>query len=82
MLVAAEKKYPRFNEAWEGLSWLIAHGGDKVGAVERKFGGVGHFMYTFAGDPEAGFPRIVVVYRWYPGRYVIRAVVICDPPAN
>ena len=79
-IVASRAKYQRFDEAWEGLSWLIAHGGDRLGVVERKFGGVGHYVYTYEGDGVAGFPRIVVVYRWGLGKYTLRMIVVSDPP--
>ena len=80
-ILAAQQKYPRFEEAWDGLCWLIAHGGDRLGVTERKFGNVGHFIYTYEGDEVAGFPRIVVVYSYAVGSYTLRMIVVSDPPA-
>lgn len=77
-IVAARAKYSRFDEAWDGLIWLIAHGGDAMIAEEREQGTV----VTYEGDGVAGFPRIVLVYRWGMGRYTIRYAVISDPPED
>lgn len=79
VIVAAREKWPRFDTIWEGIVWLIAHGGDRIRAEERTFGGVGHFMFTYSGDPVARFPRIVVVYRWGNGAYVLRMLLVSSP---
>ena len=78
-LVAAEQQWPRFPEIWDGIIWMIAHGGDKIGGPERRFGTGGHFTYTYEGDSVAGFPRIVVVYRWGLGSWTIRMIVVSAP---
>ena len=75
-VIAAEQQWPRFLEIWDGLMWMIAHGGDKNGGPERRFGTGGHFVYAYEGDSVAGFPRIVVVYRWGNGNWTIRMVVV------
>ena len=79
MIVSARMTWPRFEEAWDGLVWLIAHGGDRLAATEKTFGGVGHFMLAYAGDAVAGYPRIAVVYRWGSGAYTIRMITVSDP---
>jgi hypothetical protein len=78
-IVTARQTWPRFEEAWDGLVWLIAHGGDRLLATERKFGGVGHYMIAYEGDLIAGFPRIALVYRWGNGAYTIRMIVVSEP---
>lgn len=75
---SARARWPRFDEIWEALVWLIAHGGHKIGAEERTFGGVGHYVYTYAGDAKARFPRIVVVYRWHLESFTIRMIVVSE----
>ena len=75
-IAAARERWARFEEIWDGIVWLIAHGGDKLDVVERPFGGVGHFIYTYEGDTVADFPRIVVAYRWRPGSYVLRMLLV------
>ncbi len=54
-------------------------GGDRLDAEERVIGGVGHFIYAYGGDPAAGFPRIVVAYRWALGSYTLRWLLVSSP---
>lgn len=77
-IVEARNEWPRFDEIWDGLVWLIAHGGHKIG-TERNFGGVGHRVYVYAGDEIAGFPRIVVVYRHNVESFTLRMIVVSKP---
>ena len=77
-VMSARERWPRFDEIWDGLVWLVAHGGHKIGAEEREFGGVGHYVYTFAGDRMAGFPRIVLVYKWGVGSFTLRVILVSD----
>jgi hypothetical protein len=78
-IVAARELWPRFEEIWDGVVWLIAHGGDRLDAEERVIGGVGHFIYAYEGDPAAGFPRIVVAYKWALGNYTLRWLLVSSP---
>lgn len=78
-IASARAKWPRFDDIWDGLVWLIAHGGHKIGAEERKFGGIGHYVYTYIGDVTVGFPRIVVVCKWTPEAFVLRLLLVSDP---
>lgn len=75
-IVAARNTWARFDEIWDGIVWLIARG---LEGEKRLFGGVEHNIYTYAGDPVAGFPRIVVVYRWGVEAYVLRVLLVSDP---
>ena len=75
-IVGARETWIRFDEIWDGIVWLIARG---MHAQERQFGGVGHFVYTYTGDVIAGFPRIVVVYRWSVEAYIVRVLLVSQP---
>lgn len=75
-IASARMQWPRFDEIWDGIVWLIARG---LEGEKRTFGGVGHSVYTYAGDTIAGFPRIVVVYRWSVEAYVLRMLLVSQP---
>jgi hypothetical protein len=36
-------------------------------------------MYVYAGDAEAGFPRIVVVYKYSLEYFTLRMIVVSAP---
>ena len=80
IIVSSQEKYPRFDDAWNGVCWLIAHGGDRLKAKEIEFGGSRHYVLTTEGDGVARFPRIVVVYRWGMGAYTLSMLLVSDPP--
>jgi hypothetical protein len=81
-IAASVQTWPRFDEIWDGLVWLIAHNGHAIGAIEREIGGVGHYVYTYEGDTVAGYPRIVVAYRYGMGRFTVRWLVVSAPPKD
>jgi hypothetical protein len=80
LIEAARSQYPRFDEAWDGIVWLIAHGGHKMGSP-YKFGNVGHILYVDEGDRVVGFPRILVVYRYTLEAFVIKLIRVSSPSA-
>lgn len=55
------EKFPRFDEAWEGLKWLLAREGQNLG-LWRTEGDTHYRVYVQAGDELAGTPEIWVVY--------------------
>jgi hypothetical protein len=75
-IVSARERWPRFDDIWHGITWLIARG---MIVEERQFAGRGHYVYTYGGDAIAGFPRIVVVYRWSVEAYVLRTLLVTEP---
>jgi hypothetical protein len=81
-ITSARQEWHRFEEIWEGIVWLIAHNGQAIGAEERTFGGVDHYVYTFDGDQVAGFPRIVVVYKYSLGAFVLRMILVSTPASD
>ena len=56
-----ERAHLRFNEAWEGLVWLLARRGDRIGIVHTGAGREFR-LYVQAGDELARTPQIAVVY--------------------
>lgn len=56
-----ESELPRFAEAWNGLTWLLARKGEELGAIREGTGLIFH-LYVQEADPQAGTPRITVLY--------------------
>jgi len=57
-------RYPRFNEAWEGLKWLLSRSPTVKGSVSQ-IGASGEYRsYVLAGDLLAETPEIWVVYTY------------------
>lgn len=59
---AYAKQFPRFEEAYDALQWLLARKPDKVDNLERDVGGRTYYLYRQAADKLAKTPAIVVVY--------------------
>ena len=74
----ARTNYPRFDDTWEGIMWLLAYGGHKMGSP-TELGGVGHRIYVDNGDAVAGFPRILIVYKVTVEAFVIKILRVSDP---
>lgn len=54
--------YPRFEEAWEGLKWLLARNPVLKGSVRKMVGTEEYRLYVLAGDAVAKTPDLWVVY--------------------
>ncbi len=52
--------YPRFQEAWDALEWLLARSASNIG---RASNGGELRLYVQADDPIANVPAIWVIYR-------------------
>lgn len=66
----ARKKYPRIDDAWEGLTWLLSRD-PGVGESHR-----GYYRYALGG--MFGVPPIVVVYKFDRIYVVIELVYIVE----
>lgn len=58
------RKYPRFDEAFEALKWLLARKCETLQGGMRTVGGVTYHLYRQAADNLAGTPAIVIVYTY------------------
>jgi hypothetical protein len=58
------EKFPRFDEAWEALKWLLSRNPEPKGSALKIMpdGASRYRAYVLAGDPLAGTPDIWVVY--------------------
>jgi hypothetical protein len=68
------EKFERFDEAWEGLQWLLCRTPDLKEAMLWGDGTEGYRAYVAAGDPLANTPDIWVVYTFTEAEVVILGV--------
>lgn len=71
------RQFPRFDEAWVGLQWLLARNPRPQGCAAREVDGVYYSVYVAAGDEVAGTPDIWILYTFDNAE-----VVIVDVSAN
>jgi hypothetical protein len=57
-------KNPRFEEAYEALTWLLARSRDKIPKQVRKVDGIEYNLYVQAKNPIAHTPRIRVIFTY------------------
>jgi hypothetical protein len=78
------EKFRRFDEAWEGLKWLLARTPDLKGAASwvGEWVGEGSFRaYAAAGNPLADTPDIWVIYSYTESVVLIMGVqAVVRPP--
>jgi hypothetical protein len=63
------KQFPRFNQAWEGLKWLLAR--HPTVGYKNNVNGTTYYLHVVAGDELAGTPQIAVVYTFDENQVVI-----------
>jgi hypothetical protein len=79
-IAQAGKTYRRFDEAWEGLIWLIARNPRPAGSVHSTTDrGVDFFFYLAKGDADAGVPTIYIFYEFTDQRVTIHYFEAFDP---
>lgn len=57
-----EKKFDRFEEAFDALKWLLARKCDSVKSGIRTVERTTYYLYQQASDPLAETPSIIVLY--------------------
>ena len=58
---AARDKFPRFDDAWNGLNWLLARRPESMGVAPSV--GNGLRLYVQDGDRLAGAPQVWIMFR-------------------
>jgi hypothetical protein len=80
-LIDAEcANYPRLEEAWEGLKWLLSRSADRTGLSSR--GDDTLRLYVQSDDPLADVPALWVLYRVTDDEVQIIAVKVIPPSAG
>ncbi len=77
-----DKKYHRFDEAYDGLKWQLARRCDRILSLVRRHGGVNYHLYRQAGDAIAGTPDISVLYTFDDDQVNIIGVTADEPLAE
>lgn len=57
------RQFSRFEEAYDGLKWLLARRCDRMG-LYRAVGSTNYRLYRQDSDPVAQTPSLVVVYSY------------------
>lgn len=74
------EKFPRFEEAWEGLKWLLSRNPAPKGSARREAVSGGEYRsYVSASDPLAKTPEIWVVYTYTDDQVIILGVNAVEP---
>ena len=72
------ERFPRFNEAWEALKWLLSRNPEPKGSARKVNSdnpdGPRYRAYVLAGDWLAGTPDIWVVYAYNDAEVTIFGV--------
>ena len=66
--------FPRFDEAYRGLIWVLARRCDRVIRQVRGFEGTEYCLYVQAADPVANTPRITVIYTFTDDQLTIISI--------
>ena len=75
-----EEQFPRFDEAWHGLTWLLARNPDR--GLSRTIEGREYRLYVQAGDDLAGTPELWVLFSYDENEVVIYGLNAVAPPAE
>jgi hypothetical protein len=73
---AAYARWPRTDEAWEAVTWALAHDPFSAGPAISESGLVR--VFVFDGARSIGMPTVRAVYVIEPAVVVVRAVVFED----
>lgn len=75
------EQFSRFDEAWEGLKWLLARNPDiGIKQTDANNQPTGYRLYAQAHDELAGTPEIWVVYSVSDNEVIIYEINAQAPP--
>jgi hypothetical protein len=73
---AAYLRWPRTEEAWEAVTWALAHDPFSAGPAVSESGLVR--IFVFDGARSIGMPTVKAVYTIEPSVVIVKAVVFED----
>jgi hypothetical protein len=76
---AARKNWPRLDDAWAGLEWLLARKASTLG-LAREEGGVLYRAYKQGGDSLASTPDILILFTCTDDQVIVHATRITPAP--
>ena len=72
----AKMRWPRADDAWEAITWVIARD-PFIGVAVTESGNVRSF--TFDGAKSIGLPTVTILYEVQPTVIVVRDAVFQEP---
>ena len=64
------QRFPRFDDAYAALQWLLARRGDRLG-LHSRVGTIEYRLYRQDADPIAQTPALIVVYTVNPDQIIL-----------
>ena len=68
------RQYPRFEEAFEALKWLLARRCDDVQTLTCNDGGIDYYIYRTSGDEIAKTPDILVLFTFDDSKVTLHGI--------
>jgi hypothetical protein len=80
---AARKKYKRFDDAWQGVLWLLARDPQPPGSFDSmQRDGVDYYIYGFRGDASVDIPDMWIFYEFDDEDVRIHGINANDAPED
>lgn len=57
-----KREFPRFDEAYEALKWILARSCDDLHSRKREIDGVLYYLHRRSGDAIANTPDITILF--------------------
>jgi hypothetical protein len=74
-------KFKRFEDAWNGLRWLLERNPTPVEAfLSLSIDGVDYYLYGFEGDRAADIPTMWVFYHFTDDEVVVHGINAIEAP--
>lgn len=79
-IAAANEEWTRFDEAWEGVEWLLARNPRPPGSfLSLNHDGHEFYIYGCRGDADADVPDMWIFYRYNEDEVVIYGINANEP---
>jgi hypothetical protein len=79
----AREQYARFDEAWDGVKWLLARNPEPPGSFPSvTTADADYFIYGFRGDAASGIPDMWIFYEYSDDEITIHGINANDAPSE
>jgi hypothetical protein len=79
----ARRRYPRFDQIWEGIVWLFARDPEPMGSFESTVHqDIRYLIYGFRGDAVARIPDMWIFYEYDDSQVRIHGINANDAPED
>src|SRR6266849_10953198 len=73
-LEEARHQFARFDDAWDGITWLLARNPTPVESFTTTWNGQEFVLYGFEGDLAAKIPNMWLVYQYDDEQVTIHGI--------